>query len=50
MWSYLSGTDEKPPVILYDYRPGRSGAYLIEFLFGFTGMLHCDSYSAYGKD
>ena len=22
MWIYLSGTDGKPPIILYDYRPG----------------------------
>lgn len=36
----LSGTDGRPPVILYDYRPGRSGDYPIEFLSGFTGMLH----------
>lgn len=37
MWIYLSGTDGKPPIILYDYRPGRSGDYPIEFLHGFTG-------------
>ena len=49
MWIYLSGTDGKPPIILYDYRPGRSGDYPIEFLSGFTGMLHCDGYSAYGR-
>ena len=49
LWIYLSGTDGKPPVILYDYRPGRSGDYPIEFLSGFTGMLHCDGYSAYGR-
>lgn len=49
MWIYLSGTDGRPPVILYDYQPGRSGDYPIEFLSGFTGMLHCDGYSAYGR-
>ena len=49
MWIYLSGTDGKPPIILYDYRPGRSGDYPIEFLHGFTGMLQCDGYSAYGR-
>ena len=37
------------PIILYDYRPGRSGDYPIEFLHGFTGMLQCDGYSAYGR-
>lgn len=49
MWIYLSGTDGRPPVVLYDYRPGRSGDYPVEFLAGFTGMLHCDGYSAYGR-
>ena len=49
MWIYLSGTDGKPPIILYDYRPGRSGDHPIAFLHGFTGMLHCDGYSAYGR-
>ena len=49
MWIYLSGTDGKPPIVLYDYRPGRKGSYPAEFLSGFSGMLHCDGYSAYGK-
>lgn len=49
MWIYLTGTDGKPPVILYDYRAGRSGDYPIEFLAGFSGMLHCDGYAAYGR-
>ena len=38
MWIYLSGTDGKPPIILYDYRSGRSGDYPIEFL---SGSLEC---------
>ncbi len=49
MWIYLSGTDGLPPLILYDYQPGRNGDYPIAFLAGFTGMLHCDGYSAYGR-
>ena len=49
IWVYLSGSDGKPPITLYDYRPGRSGDHPIEFLDGFTGMLHCDGYSAYGR-
>jgi len=48
MWIYLSGTDGKPAIVLYDYQPGRSGNYPIEFLYGYTGMIHCDGYSAYG--
>ncbi len=49
IWVYLSGSDGKPPIVLYDYRPGRSGDNPIEFLDGFTGMIHCDGYSAYGR-
>lgn len=49
IWVYLSGKDGKPPIVLYDYRPGRSGDYPIEFLEGFKGMIHCDGYSAYGR-
>lgn len=49
IWVYLSGKDGKPPIVLYDYRPGRSGDYPIEFLDGFIGMVHCDGYSAYGR-
>ncbi len=49
IWIYLSGTDGRPPVILYDYCPGRSGDFPIEFLQGFSGIIHCDGYSAYGR-
>ena len=49
MWIYLSGTDGLPGIVLYDYRQGRSGDNPIEFLSGFSGMLHCDGYSAYGR-
>lgn len=48
LWIYLSGTDGKPGIVLYDYQPGRKGSYPIEFLSGYTGMIHCDGYSAYG--
>lgn len=48
-WIYLSGTDGKAPIVLYNYAPSRSGDYPIEFLSGFSGMLHCDGYSAYGR-
>lgn len=49
MWIYTSGTDGLAPITLYDYRPGRSGDYPIEFLKGFQGMLQCDGYAAYGR-
>ena len=49
MWVYLSGTDGLPSIVLYDYRTGRSGDHPIDFLNGFTGMLQCDGYAAYGR-
>lgn len=49
MWIYLSGTDGKPKIVLYDYRAGRGSSHPVEFLKGFSGMLHCDGYQAYGK-
>lgn len=49
MWIYLSGTDGLPGIVLYDYRPGRSGDYPIDFLNGYSGYIHCDGYSAYGR-
>ena len=48
-WIYLSGTDGKAPIVLYHYCPGRSGDYPIGFLSGFSGMIHCDGYCAYGR-
>ena len=36
-WIYLSGTDGKAPIVLYNYAPGRSRDYPIEFLSGFHG-------------
>lgn len=33
--------------ILYEYQPGRSGAYAEAFLKLFAGYHHCDGYSAY---
>lgn len=49
MWIYLSGSDDKPKIVLYEYQPGRSGSYARDFLQGFTGMLQCDGYQGYNK-
>lgn len=49
IWVYLTGTDSLPKIVLYDYKPGRSGAYPAEFLKGFHGMLHCDGYQGYNR-
>ena len=49
MWIYLSGSDGLPPVVLYDYQPGRGGKYARSFLEGFTGLLQCDGYQGYNR-
>lgn len=41
-----SGAD--PPIVLFRYAPGRSGAYAEQFLHGFRGrFLQCDGYDGY---
>lgn len=49
MWIYLTGSDSLPPIVLYDYQPGRGGKYPRDFLEGFTGLLQCDGYQGYNK-
>jgi transposase len=47
MWVYLSGKDDGPPIILYEYQETRSGEHPRKFLSGFKGYLHADGYSGY---
>ncbi len=49
MWLYRTGNDGRVPIILYDYRPSRSGDNADEYLKGFHGYLHSDGYSGYNK-
>lgn len=49
MWIYKSGSDGLPPVVMYEYQPGRSGDYPKQFLEGFHGLLQCDGYQGYNK-
>ena len=49
MWVYRTGMDGLPPVVLYEYRPGRSGEYPKKFLEGFHGYLHTDGYAGYNQ-
>ncbi|MEY8379276.1 transposase, partial [Lachnospiraceae bacterium 56-18] len=49
MWIYLTGNDGLPPIILYDYQPGRAGNYAKNFLEGFCGLLECDGYTGYNS-
>ncbi|MGY3412826.1 hypothetical protein ACVWZV_008992 [Bradyrhizobium sp. GM5.1] len=39
-----------PPIVLFRYAPGRSGAFAEQFLDGFCGhFLQCDAYDAYDR-
>ena len=39
-----------PPIVLFRYAPGRSGAFAEQFLDGFGGRyLQCDAYDGYGR-
>ncbi len=49
MWIYMTGSDGKEPIVLYDYQPGRGGKHPQEFLEGFHGLLQCDGYQGYNK-
>jgi transposase len=49
MWLYRTGNDGDVPIILYDYRPSRSGDNAEEYIKGFNGYLHTDGYSGYNK-
>lgn len=49
MWLYRTGNDGKAPVILYDYKPSRSGENAAGFLQDFKGYVHSDGYSGYNK-
>src|SRR5699024_4084158 len=44
-----TGMDGLPPIVLYDYQPGRSGEYPKKFLEGFYGYLHTDGYAGYNQ-
>ena len=49
MWVYSTIAESKAPIRIYDYRPGRSAEFVVEFLKDYSGFLHVDAYSAYGK-
>ncbi len=39
-----------PPIVLFRYAPGRSGAFAEQFLQGFSGqLLQCDRYNGYER-
>lgn len=53
LWVYLR--DERPhagttpPAVLYRYTPDRKGEHCRKELAGFTGLLHADGYSGFGR-
>lgn len=49
MWLFRSGRDDKAPIIIYEYRPTRSGDVATEYLKDFNGYVHSDGYSGYNK-
>jgi transposase len=49
MWLYRSGADEKSPIVLYDYKPSRSGNNAADYLKEFHGYLHTDGFAGYEK-
>ena len=48
LWLYRSGR-YGPPIICYEYQPGRDSKYPTAFLNGFAGHLHADGWHAYDK-
>lgn len=48
LWAYRSnGLDDGPPIVVFDYQPGRSGQYARDFLQQWRGHLMVDDYSGY---
>lgn len=49
MWLYRSGADGEPPIVLYDYKPSRSGSNAADYLKEFHGYMHTDGFAGYQK-
>lgn len=48
LWAYRSNTlGGAPPIVIFDYQPGRGGHYPQAFLKGWKGMLMVDDYAGY---
>lgn len=47
IWAYASTRFAHTQGVVYDFRPGRSGQAVREFLEGWEGKLVCDDYSGY---
>jgi hypothetical protein len=49
MWLYRTGNWDKKPILIFDYKPSRSGENPKDYLKEFKGFLHSDGYSGYDK-
>jgi transposase len=48
MWVYRTIDEERaPPIVLFEYQPGRHGEYAAKFLKGWSGYLMTDAYQGY---
>lgn len=49
MWLYRTSKFCETPIVLFDYKVGRSGKFAEDFLKGFKGYLHCDGWAGYHR-
>jgi len=48
LWAYRSHVfDDDPPLLVFDYQPGRQGEHVRHFLAGWQGHLMVDDYAGY---
>ena len=48
LWAYRSNAlDIEPPILVFDYQPGRHGVHVRNFLAGWQGHLMVDDYAGY---
>ena len=48
LWAYrTSDLDEGPPIVVFDYQPGRSGQFARDYLLNWQGHLMVDDFSGY---
>lgn len=48
LWAYRSNVlGGEPPIVIFDYQPGRAGAYAVNFLGAWEGALMVDDYAGY---
>ena len=48
IWVYVGG-GSGPPILVYEFTPGRNSKYPKEFLKDYRGYIHADAYPGYDK-